>query len=142
MSPLTALKSLASLHQAVVAGLRCKLKSPLLIAAYPDIQRTIELPAVLIELVELEPGDDPGTGETALRARLQAREIVDPTRNQAEMWVHELAAQIAVAITHEQGGLPITPAHLGRITEALIKPDLEGYLVWCVEWSHDLALSG
>lgn len=143
MSASTVLESLASLHQAIVAGLRCKLKSPWLIAAYPDIQRTIELPAVLIELVELvelEPGDDPGTGETALIARLQARVIVDPTRTQAEMWVRELAAQVAVAITHEQWGLPVTPAQLGRITEAMIRPDLEGYLVWSVEWSHELHL--
>lgn len=136
----TTLISLASLHQAIVNGLQCKLTAPVWIAAYPAIQRTLALPAVLIELTELEPGDDPGTGETALVAHLQARVMVDPNRPQAALSVRELAAQVAVALTHEQWGLPITPAKLSRMGEALIKPDLEGYLAWSVEWSHELHL--
>ncbi|WP_253306638.1 hypothetical protein [unidentified bacterial endosymbiont] len=136
----TTLISLASLHQAIVHGLQCKLKAPVWIAAYPAIQRTLALPAVLIELTELEPGDDPGTGETALVAHLQARVMVDPNQPQAELSVRKLAAQVAVALTHEQWGLPITQAKLSRMGEALIKSDLEGYLAWSVEWSHELHL--
>lgn len=66
--------------------------------------------------------------------------MVDPNQPQAELSVRELAAQVAVALTHEQWGLPITPAKLSRMGEALIKPDLEGYLAWSVEWSHELHL--
>lgn len=54
--------------------------------------------------------------------------MVDPNRPQAALSVCELAAQVAVALTHEQWGLPITQAKLSRMGEALIKPDLEGYL--------------
>jgi hypothetical protein len=55
------------MHDAIIDALIEKLPDVAVLPAYPDLQRSIKaLPAVLLELSELEPGDDPGTGETAL----------------------------------------------------------------------------
>lgn len=134
------LDNLAQLHTALVAGLRTKLAGVPTVDAYPVIQRRISLPAVLVELAEMEPGDDPGSGETALIGRFQARAVIDPTQSGADLQVRELAARIAVAITHETWGLPISIARLVQIGEDAFKPELDGYMVWVVEWTHEFHL--
>lgn len=134
------LDNLAQLHAAIVAGLRAKLNGVPTVDAYPVIQRRIHLPAVLVELAEMEPGDDPGSGETALIGRFQARAIIDPIQANADMQVRELAARIAVAITHETWGQEIGIAKLVQIGEDAFKPELDGYMVWVVEWTHEFHL--
>lgn len=134
------LDNLAQLHTAIVAGMRAKLSGVPTVDAYPVIQRRIHLPAVLVELAEMEPGTDPGTGQTALIGRFQARAIVDPNQPGADLVVRELAARIAVAITHETWGQEITVAQLVQIGEDAFKPELDGYLVWVVEWTHEFHL--
>ena len=132
--------SLAQLHTAIVSGLRAKLDGVPTVEAYPVLQRRIGLPAVLVELAEMEPGNDPGNGATALIGRFQARAIVDPNAAQADLQVRELAARVAVALTHETWGLPITMASLVQIGDDAFKPELDGYLVWVVEWTHEFHL--
>lgn len=134
------LDNLAQLHTAVVGGMRTKLIGIPTVDAYPIIHKRIHLPAVLVELSEMEPGADPGTGETALIGRFQARAIVDPNAADAEMQVRELAARIAVAITHETWGLDVSIAQLVQIGDDAFKPELDGYLVWVVEWTHEFHL--
>ncbi|MCL2345250.1 MAG: hypothetical protein FWC58_05315 [Desulfobulbus sp.] len=134
------LDNLAQLHNAIIAGLRVKLPGAVYIGAYPVIERRITLPSVVVELDEMEPGTDPGTSETALIGRFQARAIVDPNVKQADLQVRELAALIAVAITHETWGLPIGVAKLTQIGPDGFKPELDGYLVWVVEWTHEFHL--
>ena len=121
--------SLAQLHTAIVSGLRSKVDGVPTVEAYPVLQRRIGLPAVLVELAEMEPGDDPGNGATALIGRFQARAIVDPNAAQADLQMRELAARVAVALTHETWGLPITMAHLIQIKNNAFKPKLNKYLI-------------
>lgn len=134
------LDNLAQLHDAIITGLRAKLPKAVSVNAYPVIERRIGLPAVVVELDEMEPGDDPGTGETALVGRFQARAIADPNCKPADLQVRELAALIAVAITHETWGLPISIAKLAQVGPDGFKPELDGYLVWVVEWTHEFHL--
>ena len=134
------LDNLEQLHDAIVAGLRAKLAGVPTVDAYPAIQKRIRLPAVLIELAEMEPGSDPGTGETALVGRFQARAIVDPCQAKADLVVRELAARVAVALTHETWGLEISVADLVQIGEDGFKPELDGYSVWVIEWTHEFHL--
>ncbi|MCL2829419.1 MAG: hypothetical protein FWD77_01625 [Betaproteobacteria bacterium] len=130
------LDSLGQLHAAIVNGLRQKIPETITVGAYPEIERSLKLPAVLVELSEIDPGEDPGTGETALIAHFQARAIFDPAQKNAELLVRELAAQIAVAITHETWGVPVSVAQMLQIGEDAFKPELDGYLSWMVEWTH------
>lgn len=134
------INNLAELHTALVAGLQTKLTGIPTVEAYPLIHRRIVLPAVLVELSEIDPGSDPGTGETALIGHFQARAIVDPNQTDANMQVRELAARIAVAITHENWGLEIGVSRLLQVGEDAFKPELDGYLSWMVEWTHEFYL--
>lgn len=134
------INNLAQLHTAIVAGLQAKLSGIPTIDAYPVIQRRVNIPAVLIELSEIDAGTDPGTGETALIGHFQARAIVDPNLTDAYMQVRELAARIAVAITHETWGLEIGVSRLLQVGEDAFKPELDGYLSWMVEWTHEFHL--
>ncbi len=52
-------------------------------------------PAVFVELASLEPGKDPGTEELALKARFEARVVVDGTVEDSSVVVRSLAAEIA-----------------------------------------------
>jgi hypothetical protein len=134
------LDNLKTLHDAIVSGLRSKIDGMEFIDAYPKLGRKIPTPCVVIELSEMEPGHDPGTGQTSLVGRFQARVIFDPLADGADLGVRELAARIAKAVHAETWEVPVTPAKLVQIAEDPFRPELDVYLVWLVEWTHEFDL--
>lgn len=134
------LDNLNTLHAAIEAGLRAKFPDMVSVETYPRIGRKIPTPCIVIEMSEMEPGHDPGTGQTALVGRFQARAIVDPILEGSELAVRELSARVAKAIHFQTWELPITPARLVMIAEDPFKPHLDTYLVWLVEWTHEFDL--
>ena len=134
------LDNLKVLHDAIVSGLRAKIAGMECIDAYPKLGRKIPTPCVVIELSEMEPGHDPGTGQTSLIGRFQARAIVDPLVGGADLGVRELAARVAQAVHGETWEVPVTPAKLVQIAEDPFRPELDVYLVWLVEWTHEFDL--
>ncbi|MDR2164585.1 MAG: hypothetical protein LBO79_02930 [Zoogloeaceae bacterium] len=136
-------QNLAALHAAILSGLSAKLPQGICVQAYPDLrgrEARVTLPAVLLELSELEPGEEPGTGEVPLIGRFHAFAVIDPNLPDACMQVRELAAKIAVALHDENWGLPITPARLVMAGEDGFRPELDGYLSWMVEWTQEFHL--
>lgn len=136
MSELT----LEQLYDAIGVTIRQQMPAIRFAEAWPDIQRRITLPAVLLELDELEPGDDPGTGETALVARLQARIIVDSRPEAGHRAASMLASQLTVLLRDQQWGLPIATAQFLRAAPDFMRPELDGYTAWLVEWTHEIHL--
>ncbi|MGL9779236.1 MAG: hypothetical protein ACR5K5_03140, partial [Wolbachia sp.] len=103
------------------------------------IRREIIAPAVFVELVSLEPGKDPGTEELALRARFEARVVVDGTVEDSQVVVRELAAEIARVVNRNTWGIEnISPGEFLSAEVDDFKPELDAYLVWLVEWTHEL----
>ncbi|WP_063771779.1 hypothetical protein [Burkholderia sp. 9120] len=121
----------------MIAGLRARLPDITPIDAYPRIGKRIPTPSIAVELSEMEPGHDPGTGQTSLIGRFQARAIVDPLDPHADLAVRRLAARIACAVHGETWGASVTPAKLVQIGDDPFKPELDAYLVWLVEWTHE-----
>lgn len=107
-------------------------------AFWPVIGRRINLPAVIIEMPGFKPGTDQGTGETALIAHIQARLVVDPVPGRAELQAATLSAGLAHLLRGQQWGLPIAPAELISASQDWTSPELDGYCVWLVEWTHEL----
>ena len=134
------LDNLKTLHDAMIAGLRAALPDISPIDAYPRIGRKIPTPSIALELSEMEPGHDPGTGQTSLIGRFQARAICDPLGAHADLAVRELAARIACVVHAQTWGVPVTPARLVQIGDDPFKPELDAYLVWLVEWTHEFDL--
>ena len=132
--------SLDQLYRAIEQHLKAHLPGVQAVTAWPNIKDRIALPAVFIELAEMEPGVDIGTGQTTLVCKFEARIIVDPIRPQHCQQAAYLAAQLAVLLRLQTWGLEVEPAEFGRAMQDWTKPELDGYVVWLVEWTHQLYL--
>lgn len=136
------LQTIEQLHEAIRAGLAAKLHDVPTVAHYPPAGAGLALPAVLIELVQLAAGSDPGGGEMGLLARFQARVVCDAAAGGAALQVRGLAARLALAIHHETWNLAIGAA---QFVQAGPAPDAEfvpeaGRLAWLLEWTHEIDL--
>ncbi|MBX8475403.1 hypothetical protein K5D38_11475 [Pseudomonas cichorii] len=112
----------------------------LYVGTMPDMLDRVPVPAVVIELVEFEPGTDQGTGETALEARIEARVIVGSEREACQQQAAFAASQIAVLLRGQTWGLEVNPAEFVRAAQDWTRPELDGYAVWVVEWTQGIYL--
>ncbi len=127
------------LHQKICTMLKEEIPEIQTCEVYPTIYREIKAPAVFVELVSLEAGKDPGTEELALRARFEARVVVDGTVEDSSVVVRELAAEIARVVNRNTWGVEnISPGEFLSAEVDDFKPELDAYLVWLVEWTHEL----
>ena len=130
--------SLDQLYQAVEQHLTAHLPGVQTVSAWPDIQDRIALPAVFLELAEIEPGVDIGTGETTLVCKFEARIIVDPIRPFHQQQAVQLATQLAVILRAQTWGLEVEPAEFVQALQDWTQPALDGYTVWLVEWTQQV----
>ncbi|WP_397453760.1 hypothetical protein AB3472_13755 [Pseudomonas lurida] len=134
--------NLSQLYQAIEQHLTDHLSGVQSVVFWPEIEenRGIPLPSVFLEMAEFEPGIDTGTGESSLICKFEARVIVDPIKpNHHEQAVH-LVSQLAVLLRQQSWGLDVNVAQFVRATQDWTKPELDGYVVWVVEWTHQVYL--
>ncbi len=127
------------LHQKICKTLKEEIPAIQTCEVYPAIRREIIAPAAFVELASLEPGKDPGTEELALRARFEVRGVVDGTVEDSQVVVRSLAAEIARVVNKNTWDVENVSA--GEFISAGgddFKPELDAYLVWLVEWVHEL----
>lgn len=98
------------------------------------------LPALALEYGEMLPGGDPGSGETALVCRLQARLLVPRDDAAAEKLALQSVASLLVALRAQTWGLPVEPVSLIHAQPETDNPALSGCRVWLVEWHQPLLL--
>ncbi|WP_341820835.1 hypothetical protein [Wolbachia endosymbiont (group A) of Myopa testacea] len=128
-----------NLYQAICNKLREEIPAIQTCEMYPTERREIIAPAVFVELVSLEPGKDPGTEELALRARFEARIVVDGTVEDSQVVVRSLAAEVARVVSKNTWNVKnIAPGEFLSAEVDDFKPELDAYLVWLVEWTHEL----
>ncbi|AQL40041.1 hypothetical protein [Pseudomonas syringae] len=132
--------SLDSLYEAIERHIRAAIVGLEYVGTMPDMLEQVAVPAVLIELVELEPGVDQGTGETALIARFEARVIVGAEREQCQQQAAFAASQLAVLLRLQTWGLDVEPSEFVRAAQDWSRPELDGYAVWVVEWTQGIYL--
>ncbi|NUU35143.1 hypothetical protein [Pseudomonas sp. C2B4] len=110
------------------------------VGTMPDRLDHVALPAVVIELVEWEPGPDPGTGEVGVEARFEARVIVAGEEENSLRIAAFTAAQLTVLLRMQTWGLAIEQAQFVRAAQDWTRPELDGYAVWVVEWTQVIYL--
>lgn len=132
--------SLDLLYQAIEQHFQQHLPGVQLVSFWPDIQQHIPLPAVFLDIAEIEPGTDIGTGETTLTITFEARVIVDVIRADRYPQAVHLATQLAVLLRAQSWGLPVEPAEFQRSSQDWTRPELDGYTVWLVEWTQTVYL--
>ena len=124
------------LHADIIARLGADITGLATLAAYPDLQQVVPLPAVLIDMDSLAP-DEFGDATVGFRAMFTAYCIVDPTLSDAEMQVRNLAAEVAIRVVQERnfGNADVVEAvELLTIGPNDWKPELMGYQVWGVHF--------
>ncbi|WP_410541754.1 hypothetical protein [Wolbachia endosymbiont (group A) of Agelastica alni] len=127
------------LHQKICTMLKEEIPAIQTCEVYPTIRKELLAPALFVELVSLEPGKDPGTEELALKARFEARIVVDGTVEDSSVVVRSLAAEVARVVNKNTWNVENVSA--GEFISAGgddFKPELDAYLVWLVEWVHEL----
>ena len=132
--------SLDVLYQAIEQQIQQHLTGVELVSFWPDIDNHIPLPAVFLDIGEINPGQDIGTGETTLSITFEARVIVDVILADHYRQAVQLATQLAVLLRMQSWGLPVEPAEFQRSSQDWTRPELDGYTVWLVEWTQTLYL--
>ena len=111
-----------------------------MVSFWPNIDHHIPLPAVFLDIAEIEPGTDLGTGQTTLTITFEARVIVDVICADHYRQAVQLATQLAVLLRAQYWGLPVQAAEFKRSTQDWTRPELDGYTVWLVEWTQVIYL--
>ncbi|MEC4735611.1 hypothetical protein [Wolbachia endosymbiont (group A) of Andrena dorsata] len=129
------------LHNAICTTLKKEIPAIQTCEIYPSIRKELLAPALFVELVSLESGKDPGTEELALKARFEARIVIDSTIENAAIIVRTLAAEVAKVVNKNTWNVKnISPAEFLSAEPDGFRPELDAYLVWMVDWSHQLHL--
>ncbi|QDH64106.1 hypothetical protein [Pseudomonas azotoformans] len=134
--------SLDRLYDAIEQHLQEQLPGIRSASFWPDLSAdtSIPTPVVLLEMAEMEPAPDIGTGETALTCKFEARIIVDSISADPQRQAVQLASQLAVLLRAQSWGLEVACAQFVRSTQDWTKPELDGYFVWLVEWDQTVFL--
>lgn len=129
---------LDALHTAVVNAIEEQFPSVVTVADYREDRQRLPLPAILIELDDIEaaPDEDPGTEQLAARTRWIARIIIGFRTANAEREVRKLAAALGAFIHMQRWGQPVEAAQVLTISPDTFDPSLDQYVVWAVEWQQ------
>lgn len=133
--PDTAL-DLDQLFDAIEASVRGAFPHFLVVQAYPENRRDIPTPACIIQLLELEPAENPGTEQLAAVAILEAQVVIGFRQPNAKRMVARMAAALAHHVQGQRWGMPIEPATVTAIAPSDFDPELDQFEVWAVEWQQ------
>lgn len=105
--------------------------------------REAELPALLLEMSEMEPNndEDPGTEQLSVLARFEARVVVNFRTPKAKVEVRKIAGAVA-AFMHKHRhfhGVKGCPVTVDAIVSDDFYPELDRFEVWrvdfhCIAW--------
>ncbi|QJT94033.1 hypothetical protein HGO53_00805 [Wolbachia endosymbiont of Diaphorina citri] len=132
--------NLKDLHDKICTTLKREIPAIQTCEIYPSIRKELVAPALFVELVSLESGKDPGTEELALKARFEARIVVDGTVEDSSLVVRSLAAEVARVVNKNTWEKNVSPAEFLSAEPDGFRPELDAYLVWMVDWNHQLHL--
>ncbi|BET29034.1 hypothetical protein wCauATS_12360 [Wolbachia pipientis] len=131
--------NLKDLHDKICTTLKREIPAIQTCEIYPSIRKELLAPALFVELVSLESGKDPGTEELALKARFEARIVIDSTIENAPIIVRTLAAEVARVVNKNTWNVEnVSPGEFISAEIDGFRPELDAYLVWMVEWVHTI----
>ena len=133
---------LDALHQAILDSLANQFPQLKTVADYPDDRKRIQVPAALLEMTELTPVQDEqsGTEQVVVDALFELRYIVGFRGSNQGRLIRRNVAAMAQHIHHQRWAHPIQPAQLVVCEPDEFSPELDQYLVWRIEFTHQLFL--
>ena len=135
---------LETLHQEIVQGISA-LPGVQHCGAFPRRMDQVTLPAVLVDLAELESTNDPGTGELALISHWEARVMVSESngneQDNGEVVLRSVILSVMLWLYgHTWPQKNIGCAKLKQASPDHFAPERQGHTIWLIEWTHDLRL--
>lgn len=133
---------LSGVVAAIETYLRAKFPQLRLVAGFYQLRQDVPTPAVLFEVDELEYAeqDDPETGATVFDASFAAHLLLRHDDPHAKLAGAELALAIGDALRRSRYDLPpgvtIGPTRLRGVTRDHFSQELDGYVVWRIEWQQ------
>lgn len=106
------------------------------VGAYPADRINLPTPACIVDLLELEPTENPGTEQLAAVARVEASVVIGFRDPDAKRRVAKMAAALAHHVQGQRWGLPIEAATVTAIAPSDFDPELDQFEVWAVEWQQ------
>ena len=101
----------------------------------PTRRDNIELPAILLELVELTPGTAQGTGELECILHWETQVLVSQQQDKTQLWQ---LVQTVMLWLHQYPftGMKVSPAMIKQASPNHFSPDYPGHQLWCIEWTQ------
>lgn len=137
MTPDTAL-DLDALHDGIRDSIAAAFPALATVEDYREDRNGLRLPAVLIEMTELEPDieADPGTEQLACLARFDAHIVIGFRTLAAKREIRKLAAALAKHVHGNRWGQRVGPAEVVAVAPDDFTPELDRFEVWRVEWQQ------
>lgn len=141
MADLPAL-SIDEITTAIVDGLAAAHAGVSVIAYRPeDPSAKPPTPAVLLELVEINPGINDGSGRTAVELRFDAYVLIGGFTAERQRALRALAMGVIRTVKDNRWGARIGPAvFLGSFSDEW-RPELETHDAWRIEFMHAAQLA-
>lgn len=133
---------LDALHEAILDKIREKFPDLLTVEDYDADRKKLTVPAVLLELVDMEasPDDDGGSGQLPVVSKWAARVVFGFEQENVKREVRKLAGALGVFVHKNRWGQPVSPATVTIIGPDAFDPDFDRFEVWAVEWDQKLDL--
>lgn len=137
---------LTALHDAMVAAIKEQFPDVKTVKDYPRIDEhdgeKLQLPAIFIEVSQMEPSDDvgnngnDGTEQLGLRLQFEARCVVGFKGTRQAIESQKLATALAAFVNLKNWGQPVMPAVITGLFPDAMEPLLDRYEVWRVDFVH------
>lgn len=129
---------LDALHAGILAGIAAQFPDVATVADYHADRDRLDMPAILVELEDLEgdPEEDPGTDQAAVRLRFRARVVLPFRTPTAQREIRRLCAALVAHINGNRWGQPIERAVVGIAAPDDFDPELRQAIVWSIEFEH------
>lgn len=131
------MNELKELHDAMTTAISAAMPSVVRVEAFPDLEKSFDLPAVFFGLTEFRVAADNGTGQTILEGHFQACILVDPLQDDAEIKAGWIAAKLAQVLRGQYWGLDFVESPEDVVAQPdNSSPELASFIVWGVQWSQ------
>ncbi|AUR12866.1 hypothetical protein PhaeoP48_02904 [Phaeobacter inhibens] len=133
---------LDNLHEAIKAEISARFPAVATVEDYGAPRKDLVLPAILVELVDMEvdPDSDPGTEQLPVISKWAARVVLSFRDDNVKREIRKLAGALGVLVHQNRWGLKAGPAQVTYIGPDAFDPDFDNVEVWAVEWDQQIDL--
>ncbi|ABF64028.1 hypothetical protein TM1040_1295 [Ruegeria sp. TM1040] len=133
---------LIAMHDAILAQIRADFPDLATVGDYDLDKKALPVPAVLVELIDLEgdPDADPGTEQVPFVSKWVARVILGFRTEGVKREVRQLTAALAAKVHRQRWGQRVGPAQVTYIGPDAFDPEFDKFEVWSVEWDQQIDL--